>query len=49
MTAEEIKLLHIFGVEGMSKLMTDVDNEVQKDLLHRQGLKAKRGRKKKTQ
>lgn len=47
LTKEEIKLLHTFGVEGMDKLMENVANEVEKDRLHRLGLKAKRGPKKK--
>lgn len=47
LTLEQMKMLHLLGVPGMEKFNPNIDNLVQNDILHRQGKKAKRGRKSK--
>ena len=47
LTLDQMKMLHLLGVPGMDKFNSNIDNLVQNDILHRQGKKAKRGRKSK--
>lgn len=45
LTLDQMKMLHLLGVPGMDRLNPTIENLVQNDILHRQGKKAKRGRK----
>ncbi len=45
LTLDQMKMLNLLGVPGIDKLNPNIGNLVQNDILHRQGKKAKRGRK----
>ena len=49
LTLDQMKMLHMMGVPGIDKLTPNIGNLVNNDLLHRQGKKAKRGRKSKAE
>lgn len=49
LTLDQMKMLYMMGVPGIDKLNPNIGNLVRNDLLHRQGKKAKKGRKGKSE